>query len=93
MDDYHWNAPWRAKAACLDQDTELFFAAGTTGRALEQVEEAKAFCRRCEVISQCREWAMATHQHDGVWGGLSEDERHQLRRRRGRAGKADSPGG
>lgn len=72
---------WRAKAACLEEDPELFFPSGTTGAALEQAERAKAVCRRCPVLTQCRNWAVKTNQQDGVWGGLSEDERHALRRK------------
>ncbi|MGH3755766.1 MAG: WhiB family transcriptional regulator [Pseudonocardiaceae bacterium] len=75
---------WRLKAACLDQDPEMFFPTGTSGPALEQTAQAKAVCRHCEAAPQCLEWALRTNQQDGVWGGLSEDERRDLRRR-GRA--------
>jgi hypothetical protein len=49
---------WRAKAACLDEDPELFFPSGTTGAALEQTQQAKAVCQRCPVRAQCLEWAI-----------------------------------
>lgn len=75
---------WRQDAACIGEDPELFFPVGTTGPALEQVERAKAVCRRCPVIDQCLEWALATNQDSGVWGGMSEDERRALRRSRQR---------
>lgn len=75
---------WRDRAACRDEDPELFFPIGSTGVALEQVERAKAVCRRCEVSEQCLEWALETNQDAGVWGGLSEDERRSLRRARQR---------
>ncbi|MGH8886990.1 MAG: WhiB family transcriptional regulator [Egibacteraceae bacterium] len=71
---------WRQKAACLDENPDLFFPIGTTGPALEQAEQAKAVCGRCEVCDQCLEWALTTNQHDGVWGGKTEDERRSLRR-------------
>lgn len=74
---------WRQKAACIDEDPELFFPIGTTGPALEQLERAKAVCRRCDVVDQCLEWALETNQDAGVWGGMSEDERRALRRNRG----------
>lgn len=73
---------WRQRAACLDEDPELFFPVGTTGTALDQVEKAKQVCRRCEVTEPCLDWALETNQDAGIWGGLSEDERRTLRRSR-----------
>ena len=75
---------WRDRAACLDEDPELFFPIGNTGPAIVQIEQAKAVCRRCDVIDTCLQWALETGQDAGVWGGLSEDERRALKRRRAR---------
>jgi hypothetical protein len=47
-----------------------------------QIEQAKAVCRRCPVTQSCLEWALASGQDSGVWGGLSEDERVPMRRER-----------
>jgi len=80
---------WRDHAACLDEDPELFFPIGNTGPALIQTEKAKAVCRRCEVIEDCLSWAMDSRQEEGVWGGLSTEERGALRRRNARARRAD----
>jgi WhiB family transcriptional regulator, redox-sensing transcriptional regulator len=79
---------WRHRAACLDEDPELFFPIGNTGPALLQIEEAKAVCRRCDVVETCLRWALDTGQDAGVWGGLSEDERRALKRRNARARRA-----
>ena len=76
---------WRNRATCLGEDPELFFPIGSTGPALVQIEEAKAICRRCEVVDTCLRWAMETGADTGVWGGLSDDERRSLKRRRARA--------
>lgn len=78
---------WRRKAACLDEDPELFFPNGNTGAALAQTEEAKAVCRRCPVIHECLEWSLQTVQQHGVWGGMSEEERRNLKRSRQRRRK------
>ncbi len=79
---------WRHRAACLTEDPELFFPIGNTGPALQQIEEAKAVCHRCEVAAVCLKWALDTGQDAGVWGGLSEDERRSLKRRTARARRA-----
>lgn len=75
---------WRAKAACRDEDPELFFPIGTTGLAVEQADAAKSVCMRCEVREECLEYALASNQDAGIWGGLNEDERRTLRRQRQR---------
>ncbi len=77
---------WVHRARCKDEDPELFFPIGTTGPAAVQIAAAKAICNQCPVKAECLEWAMATGQDSGVWGGMSEEERRALRRarRRGR---------
>lgn len=72
---------WRHDALCRNEDPEIWFPVGTSGPALLQVAEAKAICARCPVREQCLNWALVTGQVDGVWGGLSEDERRALKRR------------
>ena len=61
---------------------------GTPARRSLQIEEAKAVCRRCEVVDTCLKWAIESGQDAGVWGGLSEDERRALKRRNARARRA-----
>jgi WhiB family redox-sensing transcriptional regulator len=73
---------WRNRAACLEENPELFVPIGNTGPALM---EAKAVCRRCEVTEDCLSWAMGSRQEEGVWGGLAAEERRALRRRNARA--------
>lgn len=76
---------WRNRATCLGEDPELFFPIGNTGPSFVQIEEAKAICRRCEVVDTCLRWAIESGADTGVWGGLSDDERRSLRRRRARS--------
>ncbi len=71
---------WVHRARCKDEDPELFFPVGTTGPAAVQIEAAKAVCMQCEAQPECLEFALATNQESGVWGGTSEDERRKLRR-------------
>ena len=72
---------WRDVASCRDTDPDLFFPVGTTGPAIEQIENAKAVCRECDDQAPCLEYALTTNQDSGVWGGTSEEERRVLRRR------------
>ncbi len=76
---------WRRAAACRDLDTDLFFPRGETGAPLEQTVVAKAVCSGCPVRVPCLEFAMATRQEYGIFGGLTEQERRSLARRRARA--------
>ena len=71
---------WRNRAACRDTSPELFFPIGTTGVALDQIEAAKRVCGQCAVAGECLEFALATNQEAGVWGGLTEEERRRLRK-------------
>jgi WhiB family transcriptional regulator, redox-sensing transcriptional regulator len=75
---------WIERARCVDQDPELFFPRGAARPALEQVARAKAVCRECLVRTDCLEWSLSTFQDAGVWGGLDEEERRQIRRQRRR---------
>jgi WhiB family transcriptional regulator, redox-sensing transcriptional regulator len=70
---------WRFLARCADQDPDLFFPVGSSGPALRQTMRAKAVCAQCPVRAECLAWALDTGQPHGVWGGLDEQEREQLR--------------
>ena len=72
---------WREIAACRDSEPTLFFPIGTTGLAVEQIEEAKGICADCLVTEDCLQYALQTNQEAGVWGGYAEDERRRLRKR------------
>jgi len=67
---------WRPLAACRWADPDLFFPVSSSGKALEQIAEAKAICARCRVQRECLAFALSTHQVHGVWGGMSEQERY-----------------
>ena len=79
--NYDWDMEdWRDRSACRDTDPDLFFPIGTTGAAIEQIDAAKAVCRECEAQGPCLEFALATNQEAGVWGGTAEEERRKLRK-------------
>lgn len=68
---------WHADANCRGLDPELFFPG--VGESIAQV---RAVCRACDVQVECATFALNNGEHHGVWGGLSEKERRQIRRRR-----------
>jgi len=69
---------WQQDALCAQAGPEFFFPApGSSTR------EAKQLCGACEGRVACLEYALAHDERFGVWGGLSEKERIQLKRRRG----------
>jgi WhiB family redox-sensing transcriptional regulator len=74
---------WMARGACRGADTNLFFPAPGQGRgaeALRAVAAAKALCAVCPVAGECLDYANATDQRFGVWGGLTAHERNPDRR-------------
>ena len=65
---------WADRGACRTVPTEVFFP----GRGAS-TEAAKAVCRSCPVLGECRDYAVAVGGLKGVWGGLAEVERKRLR--------------
>lgn len=65
---------WMDNAACKGMDASLFYP----GQG-ESVTEAKQTCMTCPVRSECREHALNNHETYGVWGGLSERQRKNIR--------------
>jgi WhiB family transcriptional regulator, redox-sensing transcriptional regulator len=73
---------WRDQAACRNADPDLFFPIGKGEPTLLQLDRAKQVCAGCTVRTPCLEWALASGQEAGVWGGTTEDERRALQRTR-----------
>lgn len=69
-----------AGGACADVDPELFFPLSYA--ASRQVTAAKQICAGCPVLTECRVYGMG--QSDGIFGGLTPDERRDLRRQQKR---------
>lgn len=74
------NDRWREQAACRYANAALFFPAGSTGAAIDQIEAAKAVCGSCLVADACLQFALETNQEAGIWGGRDEEERRRLRK-------------
>lgn len=71
---------WQTQSVCAQTDDTLFFhpegERGVTRR--QRAEAAKAICRSCPVMMECRDKALRTREPYGTWGGLSEDERARV---------------
>lgn len=79
---------WMAAGACRDHPTGLFYPSSSASRADRRrngttAAEARAvaICRTCLVRVECAAYAIETNEVWGVWGGLTELQRHQLRKR------------
>ncbi|NKQ57436.1 WhiB family transcriptional regulator [Amycolatopsis sp. K13G38] len=72
---------WRHRAACRDEDPELFFPVSDKGPGARQVTQAKAVCARCPVRSECLSHALDNGLDYGIFGGTTETERRGLFRR------------
>lgn len=71
------NLSWRQHGACKGVDPDVFYPVSD-----EEAEPAKAICATCPVREPCLEYALATRERDGVWGGATERERRRMIRQR-----------
>lgn len=69
---------WRVAAKCGAEDPELFYPINNPNQELE----AKEVCKTCTVSTQCLAEALDGGIDTGIWGGLTEQERRTLLRRR-----------
>lgn len=69
---------WMKRGACRWHPEIDFFT-----RHSSQVDRAKAVCATCPVQSQCLAYALDRYETEGVWGGMTYDERRKLLPRRG----------
>jgi WhiB family redox-sensing transcriptional regulator len=77
---------WGEDAACQGVGHHIFFPdtkkGDCKGKLVALYAEAKTYCERCPVTSECLEsqlkWEVDTFQHDGMWGGLTPTERRVL---------------
>lgn len=62
------------RQACLNESPELFFEG-----AGDDILEAKSVCRLCPVREACLMMAIANEEKHGIWGGLTTQERKELK--------------
>lgn len=68
---------WQEDAICNQTDPEAFFP-----EKGGSVRDAKTICSLCPVQAECLDYALATDQRYGVWGGVTERNLRVLRRER-----------
>ncbi|MEU7832044.1 WhiB family transcriptional regulator [Nonomuraea sp. NPDC052129] len=67
---------WLRGGACRSSDPELFFPLAPSAT---QEARAKAVCATCQVLTECRSYALTAGESDGIWGGLTPEERRRSR--------------
>lgn len=68
--------PWVVFGACREVQGNTFFP-----MTREESQQALAICSTCPVQLECLEYALEARERYGIWGGKTEKQRRQLRRR------------
>jgi WhiB family redox-sensing transcriptional regulator len=82
------NYEWQKDGACVglneSLEEDVFFHPwnDTPKNRMNRERKAKAICAVCPVKAVCLEWSLKVQEPYGVWGGVGEDERKALLRRR-----------
>jgi WhiB family redox-sensing transcriptional regulator len=75
-DDY---LEWQQLAACKGMPASVFYAENPSPACYTLAKET---CKSCPVMYECQDHALTKREDYGVWGGLTEEERQSLCRRR-----------
>lgn len=70
----------KGRASCTYTDPDMFFTEQSDENYQRDTTMAKTVCGRCVYKVECLEWAMESREM-GVWGGTSDLDRRQLRRK------------
>lgn len=78
---------WATRAACAGMDVNIFHPKSCDlpgGVISKEAKRAIAICNRCEVRTECLEDVTRieglTGRPEGIYGGLTPAQRHQLRK-------------
>lgn len=69
---------WRSDAACQGHPPEWWFPEKNNNA----MKQAREICDACPVRTDCLEWALVNNMQ-GIWGGVSHEQRAALRKERG----------
>ena len=73
---------WHSRGLCIGEDPEVFFPSRSDPGA-----GARRICATCSVRKECLSYATAADEF-GIWGGLDQQERRNLKRRQQRRNAA-----
>jgi WhiB family redox-sensing transcriptional regulator len=69
---------WMARGRCRGSDPSDWYPVEDHPPTIGWL---RGICRKCDVQSECAEWAIANEDH-GVWAGLTEKDRRKIKKRR-----------
>lgn len=81
-EDQETDENWRLQAACRGKPTEWFYPPKEAPHRLRA--RATLLCEGCPVRLICLEEGLKESHGHGIWGGLSERRRSQIRKERER---------
>lgn len=72
---------WQKRGACRDAPRDLHNPVGREGSPKydAQAQKAKSVCAACPVTDQCLTFAVEMGEREGIWGGMTPNERRGLR--------------
>ena len=79
---------WLSRAACRVVADPSLFSSPTeesSRSSAQRTARAKALCKTCPALFPCRTYAMEAKEPDGIWGGMTANERIEFRRQSARA--------
>lgn len=76
---------WQYQGACNGVETNEFFLEDSMRGKNKRTREvnAIAICNTCPVKQACLDHALSVPEVYGVWGGMTEEQRHMLAKRLG----------
>ena len=72
---------WIEQALCRQVDPDLFVGDGNSAEIKYKAQKAKAICKHCPVIDDCRAYAITLAkqgQIHGIWAGMTDRDIHRL---------------
>lgn len=79
MQPFQVSSPFDGTQLCTQYDTDIFYPEEYTDTS---VAKAKSICNSCWLKDKCLDYAVASKEGEGVWGGTTPRERRLMLRRK-----------